>query len=54
MDVTLLEPERKGWVCQKCGRSYSPLMMECSPCNEAVAMRFSGGRRVVEVKRRRL
>lgn len=25
--------EREGWVCARCGRSYSPLWFECSPCN---------------------
>ena len=27
------QPYRSGWVCPKCGRSYSPDTLECQYCN---------------------
>lgn len=48
MELTLppMNNPPSGWVCQKCGRSYGPLMTECAPCNRVVAARETGnGRR---------
>ena len=51
MELTLppMRNPPSGWVCQKCGRSYGPMMPECAPCNSAVAAQQAshGRRRIV-------
>lgn len=35
-----MNTERKGWVCPKCDRVYSPDVQECQPCSQSEKVDF--------------
>jgi hypothetical protein len=48
MNDEMLWNGQTGWICPKCGQVWAPLMTECVPCNDPLALFSRAGNQAIE------